>query len=347
MADFWGGLGNAIGGFASGVGALATDVGSNAYKLATGQGNSINWNNTINAANYNPYATPKAPSAPTPGSSTYTSGSSSSDAYYQALLKQAQDALAAARTPTPRFINYDISGSWNKARQMAEQAVSPIYQQKMTDFINRQATELARQQEDTVTGKAALDQAQQRLLEDTAVQRGRTQEDTDTNIKDIQDTQAFNTRQESLNFDAANRALTEGVGAGNLAESGLGQQQIQENQQVRREQSNETIRQMNNKVEAANTLMNRTFEDLGTKEQRGEEDTTAGKTKLDVDLERFIEDQAYNLDQEQKSNELAKQADIANKSIGLQGQLVDQWLASLSGQGYTAQEIANAASMYK
>lgn len=347
MPDFLGGLGNAVGGFVGGLGALVSDTAGNAYSLATGNPGGVNWNNTLKAAGYNPYATPALPKAPSPGTSTYTSPTSSpQDAYYAALEKQLRD-LQAAQAAQPRFINYDISASWNKARQMAEQAVSPIYQQKMTDFINRQATELQRQQDDTVTGKAALDQAQQRLLEDTGVQRTRTQEDTDTNIKDIQDTQAFNTRQESLNFDAANRALTEGVGAGNLAESGLGQQQIQENQQVRREQSNETIRQMNNKVEAANTLMNRTFEDLGTKEQRGEEDTTAGKTKLDVDLERFIQDQAYNLDQERKSQELAKQADIANKSIGLQGQLVDQWLASLSGQGYNAQEIANAASIYK
>lgn len=266
---------------------------------------------------------------------------------YDKQYQQQLSLINAMKTPTPRFINYDVAGSWNKAREMATQAVSPIYQQKMTDFINRQQQELGRKQTDTVSGKSALDLALGRLLEDNNTVRNRTTEDTATNIQDINDTQAFNTRQDSLNYDAANRALTEGVGAGNMAQSGLGQQQIQENNLKYRENSNEQIRQMDNKIEAQNTLMNRTFEDLGTKETRSTEDTTQGKAKLDLDLERFMEDQAYEKDQTQKQNELQKQADIAQKSIGLQGQLVDQWLQTLRGRGYTAQEIANAASIYK
>lgn len=264
--------------------------------------------------------------------------------------RQYQNQLAlinAMRTPTPRFVNYDISASWNKAREMATKAVSPIYQQKMTDFINRQKVELGRKQTDVTQGKSALDQALSRLMEDTGTQRQRTFEDTSTNIQDIQDNLAFNTRQESLNYDAASRALSEGLGAGNMEQSGLGQQQVQEANLARREQSNEVIRQSDNKVEAQNTLMNRTFQDLETKETRSTEDTTAGKAKLDLDLERLIQDQAYEKDQTQKDLDLKKAADIAQKSIGIQGQLVDQWLSSLSGKGYTAQEIANAASIYR
>lgn len=276
--------------------------------------------------------------------------------YYNQYVNKSADSqrnedmaalIAATRTPVPRFVNYDIAGSWNKARQMATQAVSPIYQQKMTDFINRQKVELGRKKADVGQGKSALDQALSRLMEDTGTQRQRVGEDTATNIQDITDTLAFNTRQESLNYDAASRALNEGLGAGNMAESGLGQQQVQEANLARREQSNEVIRQSDNKVEAQNTLMNRTFQDLETKETRSSEDTTAGKQKLDLDLERFIEDQRYEKDQTKKDLDLKKAADIAQKSIGIQGQLVDQWIASLAGKGYTAQEIANAASIYR
>lgn len=269
------------------------------------------------------------------------------DKYNYEQNKSMQDMIAALRTPTPRFVNYDITASWDKARQMATQAVSPVYQQKLTDFVNRQKTELQRQQDDTVTRKAALDLALGRLREDTQVQRDRTAANTTTNINDITAARDYAARSEGLNFDAANRALTEDVAASGLAESGLGQQQIQETQMARREDSNEQVRQYENKVEAQNILMNRTFEDLMTKETRGEEDTATQKSKLDLDLERFMEDQSYDLDQQQKILELQKQADIAQKSIGIQGQLVDQWLASLAGQGYTAQEIANAASIYK
>lgn len=273
--------------------------------------------------------------------------SASKQNQYDKNMADMQKLIASMRTPTPRFINYDITSSWNKAREMATQAVSPIYQQKMTDFINRQQQELGRKQADVATGKQALDQSLARLLEDTGTARTRTGEDTATNIGDIREAQAFADRTQGLDFDAANRALTEGLGAGNMADTGLGQQQIQEQQAQRRDMSNEQVRQMDNKVEAQNTLMNRTFQDLTVKETRGKEDTTAGKQKLDLDLERYIQDQTYERDQTQKQLELEKQADIAQRSIGVQGQLVDQWLASLAGKGYTAQEIANAASIYK
>lgn len=257
-------------------------------------------------------------------------------------------AMAAAlRTPEPRFIDYDIGASWNKARQMAADAVNPVYKAEMDRFLARQKTELGRMKADTAQGKTALDQALSRLLEDTATQRTRTTEDTATNVQDLQDSLAFQTRQDSLNFDAANRALTEDLGAGNLAQSGLGQQQLQESQMAYRDMSNEQIRQTNNKVEAQRTLMERTFEDLAVKETREKEDTTNKKAKLDLDLERFIQDQALDRKEKKADIELRKAADIAQKSIGLQRQLVDQWLASLSGQGYTAQEIANAASIYR
>lgn len=266
---------------------------------------------------------------------------------YQKQYDQQMALINAMRTPEPRFINYDITGSWNKARQMAEKAVSPVYKQKMTDFINRQKVELGRKKTDAASGKSALDLALKRLMEDTGTERVRTREDATTNIQNINDTLAFNTRQESLNFDQANRALNESLGAGNMADSGLGRQQVEDAQLARRDQSNEAIRQSSNQVEAQNTLMNRTFADLTKKETRGKQDTTTKKKAIDLDLERFIEDQRYDKDQKGKELELAKQADIAQKSIGLQGQLVDQWLATLSGRGYTAQEIANAASMYK
>lgn len=266
---------------------------------------------------------------------------------YNKMTAATLAAINANRTPVPRYISYDQTASWNKAREMATQAVSPVYQQKMTDFINRQQVELGRKQEDTTSGKSALDLALSRLLEDTGTQRTRTSEDTASTLQDINATQAANERQDSLNFNAADRAATEGVGAAGLGDSGLGRQQIEEAQLQHRNMSNEAVRQTDNKIAATNTLMSRTFEDLGTKETRSTSDTTQGKAKLDLDLERFIGDQAYELDQTQKQNEAEKQAAIEQKAGGIQGQLVDQWIQSLAGKGYTAQEIANAASIYK
>ncbi len=257
------------------------------------------------------------------------------------------NALMANRTPIPRFINYDIGGSWNKARELATNAVSPIYQQKMTDFVNRQQVELGRKQKDVVSQKQSLDQVLSRFLEDTGTSRTRAQEDTTANVSDIEEAQAFSERMGGLSFDSASRALAEGLGAAGTADSGLGRQQVTESIQNRNLMSNEQVRQMENKVEAQNTLMTRTFADLEKGETRKTEDTTSAKAKVDLDLERFIGDQAYEKDQKTKEIAIQKEADIAQQSLSYQGQLVDQWIQSLSGKGYTAQEIANAASMYR
>lgn len=345
--DLWSGIGNSIGGFAKGVGSLFSDTAGNAYSLLTGRPQDVNYNQTLKAASYNPWAETKTPTtAPTPKTVTYNSegsGTNAADDYYKSLSEYYKSQIQT----TPRFIDYDIGGSWNKAREMAANAVNPVYQQKLTDYVNRQQSELGRQREDTVTSKSQLDLALKQLYDDSTVNRARTTEDVTGNIRDIQDTRNYEARQEGLSFDTANRSLNESLGATGMATSGLGQQAVQESQLARRDQSNEVIRQSDNKIESQKTLMNRTFEDLTTREQRGEEKTTTSKTKLDIDLERFIEDQEFDLDQEQKSLELKKQSDIAGKSIGLQSQLVDQWLSNLRGQGYTADEISRAAAIYK
>ena len=279
------------------------------------------------------------------GSSLYnqfTQAKTASDQYNQLLA-----SINANRPPVPRMINFDSAGSWNKAREMATNAVSPIYQQKMTDFINRQQTELSRQQADTQTGKEGLDTALSRALADSQTSRARTSQDTNTNITDINATQAAGARSEGLSYDSASRALNEGLSASGTADTGLGRQQVTDANQARTAMSNEQVRQTANKVDAQNTLMNRTFQDLGTSDTRNTEDTTAKKGKLDLDMERFIEDQTYAKDQETKQESLDKEAEIANQSLSYQGQLVDQWISSLAGKGYTAQEIANAASIYK
>ena len=274
---------------------------------------------------------------------------------YDREMDALQNELAALRSaqkqvyipPVPRIARYDSMAGYNKAREMAAAAKNPIYNQKMTDFINRQNQLLTRQKTDVTNQKGALDQSLARLLEDSGVMRARATEDRDSNVEDIQATRAAEARAEGLDFDAAYRAMTEGLGAANMAESGLGQQQIGDAITARNTMSNEQVRQSENKIEAQSTLLNRTFQDLEISDTRNTEDTTAKKTQLDLDLERFIEDQAYDRDQFKTVNELERQAAISQATSGYQRQLVDQWIQSLAGQGYTAEEIGIAASIYR
>lgn len=280
---------------------------------------------------------------------------STSTSNYDKEMNDLNAQLAALRAqqnqvyipPTPRIARYDSMAGYNKAREMAAAAKNPIYNQKMTDFINRQNELLGRQKTDITNSKSALDTSLSRLLEDSGVMRARAGEDRDANVEDITATRAAEARAEGLDFDAAYRAMTEGMGAANMAESGLGQQQLGDAITARNTMSNEQVRQSENKVEAQNTLLGRTFQDLEISDTRNTEDTTAKKTQLDLDLERFIEDQVYEKDQFSKNNELDRQLAISQATSGYQRQLVDQWIQSLSGQGYTAEEIGIAASIYR
>lgn len=249
-------------------------------------------------------------------------------------------------TPIPRLATFNLSDAWNKALQSAQNAVNPVYAAELDRFVQQQQQALGVQQQSAEAGKSALDLALQRLQEDTALNRARTTEDTTNTIGDINATQAAGARTEGLSFDAANRALNEQLGANGMAGTGLGNQTVSETQNARRFQSNEEVRQSDNKIAAANTLMTRTFQDLDTGEKRAGEDTTTKKTQVDVDLQNFIKDQQLKLENEKAVEEAAKQADIVSKANATQQQLVDQWIQSLSGRGYTPQEVALAASVY-
>lgn len=248
--------------------------------------------------------------------------------------------------PIPRLASFNVSDSWAAAQRQAEAAVSPIYAEMWNRFVNQQQADLRIKQEDTTTAKGALDLALARLMEDTGTQRARTEEDTLGTINELDTLQNYSDRTGGLEFDNAVRALTEGTAAAGLGESGLGQQRVENAQMMRRTQSNEEVRQTTNKMEAANTLMNRSFQDLERKETRAGEDTATGKTKLDLDLERFVQQQGRDADRERAEQELQKQTDIINRQTSIQKSLVDQWIQSLAGKGYNSQEIALAAQVY-
>lgn len=320
----------------------AATLGGTAYDYLTpGLGSSRLTDYGAGLKDKKPVTTPPNYGKPSPAP---TSTPTNTDDY----IKELQAALRAAQTPIPRLADFDIASSWDRARTMAEQAVSPIYQQKMTDYINKEYTKnIERANADAISNKSALDLALERMLQDTQLTRTRTGEDAATATEDINAAQDYAAREGGLGFDAAYRAFNEQLGTTGMAGSGLGAQQTAETQRAYRDMSNEQVRQSENKVEAVSTLMNRTFQDLDIKEERGRTDTASAKTKVDLDLERFIQDEEDRLDTFRKDQELAKQMEIADRSSGLQGQLVDEWIASLRGKGYNPQEVALAASIYR
>lgn len=339
MADFWGGLANAAGQFAQGVGSV--------FAAPFDGGKSL-WAN----ASKNPYSTP-APK-PTTQKPTNTGNTGSGNGVdYAAELNKALAALAAASKPyipkpeVIRSFKYDTGGALTKAQQMAQNAVNPVYQQAMDNFLQRQSVELGNKQAQVGLEREGLDTNYNRILEDSGVARTRDTEDTNANIAETRASRAVAAREEGLDFDAANRMLNEGLGAAGVADSGLGQQQVDDSQQKMVRMSNEEVRQSENKVAAANTLLTRSFEDLARKDTRAGEDKTYGNKQLDIDINNFMDDQALAKTDFTFQQEKEKSQYIAQLTKNYQDQLVSQWIQSLYGQGATAAEIQLASNTYR
>lgn len=334
MADFWGGLGNAIGTFGKGVGQILTG----------------NWGGAWETAKQNPYSSPKP--APRPTTPTNT-GSTGGGRDYAKELQDALARLAAAQkpyvyTPPPvRVFRYDTDQGLAKAKEMAGNALNPVYQQAMNNFLNRQATELSNKQAAIGLEREGLATQEARTLEDTGISRRRTAEDTGSAIAEERTQRGIAAREEGLDFDTAYRALTEGLGAGGMADSGLGRQQVEEATAKMTRMSNEEVRQSENKVAAANVMMNRTFEDLALKDTRAKEDTVAGNKKLDLDINTFIDNQNLEKTEFTFQQEKEKAQYLAQLTKNYQDQLVSQWIQSLYAQGATGQEIQLASQTYR
>lgn len=314
----------------------AATLGGTAYDYLTpGKGSSrvTDWGAGIGQAK------PPAPAAPNYGigtsGSTLTTGGGAPISI-----------PGAATTPIPRLASFDISSAYDKALQAAAAAVNPVYAAELTRFVDQQTQALSEQQQGATAQKSALDVALDRLRQDNATSKERTTQDTTANIADINATQDVTAREQGLNFDATSRALNENLGAGGTADTGLGQQAVQEGQRQYRDMSNEQVRQTDNKVQAANVLMGRTFQDLDTSETRTTEDTGTKKAQVDVDLQNFIKDQQLALDSQKATIEVKKQSDIQAAAAVNEKSQINDWIASLRGQGYSPQEIALAAQVY-
>lgn len=337
---FWDQAGNVLGTFAKGTGQVLTG----------------NWGGAWETAKGNPYKSP-APSTPYSGGSGGKTGSTNPGGGMSAYEKEMADLqrqynslMAQANQPAPpeivRNFKYDTNAGLKKAKQMAEAALNPIYKANMDNFLNRQAKLLGQKKTNIQTGREDLSTVYNRLIEDNTTTRDRNTEDTASNINEINTARGVAAREEGLDFDAASRALNEGLGASGTAESGLGRQQMDDAAAKMTRQSNEEVRQSQNQVAAAQTLLNRSFEDLTRSDTRGKQDLDTGNKKLTIDLNQFIETQ--QLDKKDFTHEQNKDraSTIAKSTSNYQSMLVSKWIQSLSDKGATPSEILLASQTY-
>lgn len=252
---------------------------------------------------------------------------------YAALYAAAAGGAAAA----PRPVNLDFAGIQARARQQAEGSVNPLYTQKLNDFLANQATQKARADADKATNDKLIQEGLQNLVSQNELTGQRTATDVANNLNALGSQEQFYQQQEGQAFDQARTGLQQGIAQSGLTGSGLGAQREQQAISQRNAQSGQQVQSFNIQKQAQQTLKTRTFQDLAKSTELGTKQAGTQKEQNQLNLNRFIEDQATQLDQERKNQEIQKQADIQ----AAQGRYAkEQFVNALQGIGNQGTRLA-------
>lgn len=326
---------NVVGGMQNWLGAAGNWLSDRAADVATGLG----WIKRVDNS---------SPTTTTPKTTTPTSTSTANNDWAResaALQKQLQ-ALQNQLSQQPRLPNFDIMANYNKAKKTATSAVTPLYNKKLDIFLQGQGIkrDTKTSQRDLALENSAI--AERSALEDNQTSRVRTGEDLTAALQQIEYNRGNYLQDDALAFDDARRALQEDVAAGGSTDTGLGQQQIGRQQDDRNTASERQLTAFQNDEAAKNLLANRTLADLATSDTRAGERRTQEDKGTQLDFDSYMRNLANEETSFRLTNDLERALAIAEQTRTYQQQGVQQFLASLAGQGWRAQDIALATQVY-
>lgn len=267
----------------------------------------------------------------------------------KASAQSANDAVAsaiAALNAQPRLPSFDWAGAMATAGATAANTVNPVYQDKLNQYLAKVQASLAQKQTQVTRNKQDITTALTQALEDSALSRARTQENTTTQLGDITANENSWQRQEGRQFDAARMALLDSIGNSGLGESGIGRQQEANAITDRNLQSEDQTRAFNNQRRDIQTIATRTLADLDRSDARQKTSSQRATEDQDIDLNNFI--QNANLDEQsfRATNEMERIGAINSATQSAYSQMVAQAIQALAGSGARAQDIALFRQVY-
>jgi hypothetical protein len=311
-------------------------------QIMPGGGTYGTYNNGLSAK---PPAAIKAVSTPSYQPSTTRIDTSATDkaiADSNAAIKALQSQLAAQ----PKLPFYDTSSAWARAQKGAENAVNPVYTDKLNQYLEKARLKRTQTEEQTGINKAGINTGLQQTLEDVLTQRGRTEEDTATTLGDLSASEAFDQQQGGTQFDRARSALLGDVANAGLTTSGIGQQQDQQAITDRNALEAEQTRQYDKQQKAAETLKTRTFEDLGKSETRAKGEAETRTKQEDINLKNFIDTAGLEEKETRTQNEIERLNAVAGETDNQYQVGVADFIRGLIGSGARAQDIQLAQQIY-
>lgn len=251
-----------------------------------------------------------------------------------------------SQPPTPQLPNFNSSAARATARQEAVNAVNPVYQGYLDQYMKQKSLRVGSRTADVTEAKTGIETELSQLLEDSATRRDITTEDTATQIGDINANEGSYQTQEGRQFDRARSALLGDVADAGLSESGIGQGAIQDATTDRNLASADQTRDFTNQRRDVETFKTRTFKDLDTVNTRGQEKATTNKASQDRQLEDFILMEDAQEDQFRFKNEQERFGAINSGANDAYSKVIANEIAKLAGSGRSAADIDFFSRVY-
>lgn len=304
------------------------------YNLQGGSG--------ISLGNYNPQQGISLPNSSPTGISLQTprpaapAAQPSSAPDISALLAQIQASQAAYAPPL------NLSSIYNQASSKAASNVNPYYTKQLQDFQAQQAQEKALQQQQTQMNIANLQTQLQNTLQGNQITQGRTAQDVLANEQQIGIKSDQTQQDQGTQFDQARIAQAKQLAGQGLTTSGVGQGQVAQSQTDRNTQESRQAADAAQQQQQQELFKNRTFEDLARSGELAGQAEKTGETQQNFDLNKFIQGQASQLQQQTQTLEQQRLQRVAQETQAQAKLLVNKFIQSLSNP---AQRLA-AAQQY-
>lgn len=237
---------------------------------------------------------------------------------------------ATYSAPKPVYApKLDIAGLNAQARSAAENAVNPYYTKALNDYLEKEAFAKQQQQSQTDTNIKNLEDTLTQTLGQNATTKERTAQDVATNQGQIARTEDQFQTDSGQQFDAARiaearRAAIAGTTGGT---AGANQESIQNKNATTESRQEQTFQDQKDQQEL---FKGRTFEDIATSNANATTSKEKGVTQANFDLDSFIKNQA--LEEKATRNDLEKSRleSVQSNAQAQSALLFSNWLSGIS-----------------
>jgi hypothetical protein len=267
------------------------------------------------------------------------------NSYLQGLQSQLS-ALQQQLAYQPKLAKFDVMGNFNRARSSAEQAVNPLYEKYLRDFLAKQQIQKENKGGEVNLRKQSNAMELAQSLAESGVNRGRTVEDTAAAIDKLNEQEGQMQQDTGTQFDVDRRALAEDIAARGMTSTGIAGGQMFDQQNMRNISEERQVKEFTNQREAKKLFSMRTLEDLARGDENAKQISSQKDTEAQFDLDAYLRELAADETQFRTENEVKRLGDINSQAQTFERQGTQQFLASLAGAGWRPQDIALAYQVY-